>query len=595
MRISPSCDESRVTPLRRRVVCGAGVVGILALASSLGAQRSTATGALPADSAAQQGGATQGPAAGFAPAMPADSASIVVQNRVVFVFRAPLGSRTARERADDAARRIRALAEHRQGDSIVARAIPQGMLIAVGERGVFTITPADIDSTGGATLESASRLATQRLHVALVAEREQRSLSHLLTGIGLSLLATILFVALLRLLRRGRYLALERLPTVARPRMPGVSIAGFTLLDGEQIVAFLRRIVDALAWGLGLFAAYLWLTYILTRFPYSAPWGEALGAYLVTTLRNLLLGALSSIPGLFTVVIIFFVTRFLTRLMATFFSAVEAGGVALPWVHADTAQPTRRLLSALLWLFALVVAYPYLPGSGSDVFKGVSVFVGIVLSLGSSGIVSQAMSGLVLMYARALKPGDYVRIGDTEGTVVELGMLSTKIRTNKDEEVTLPNGVVVGLTTKNYSRLASERGVVLYTSVTIRYDVPWRQVHAMLQAAASRTEGLRGDSPPFVLQTALSDWHVSYQLNVRLDQPHRRMRVLSELHANIQDVFYENGVDILSPHFEGNHEHPAVVTIPAERWFTPVLRSPTRAGATTAASTEPGPRPASTD
>ena len=501
-----------------------------------------------------------------------DTASLVVQNRVVFVFRAPFGSRTARERADDAVRRIATLAESGTSDSIIARPIPQGMLVSVGQRGVFTITPADIDSIAGETLEAASRGAVERLQVALVAEREQRSLSHLATAIAFSIIATVLFLAVLRMLRKGQQFALEHMPTVAGPRIPRLAIAGFTLLNAEQILAFLRRMVEVLAWGLGLFAAYLWLTYVLTRFPYSAPWGEALGAYLITTIRNLALGALGAIPGLFTVVLIFLSTRFLTRLVGGFFAAVESGGVSVPWVHVDTAQPTRRLLSALLWLFALVVAYPYLPGSGSDVFKGVSVFVGIVLSLGSSGVVSQAMSGLVLMYSRALKPGDYVRIGDTEGTVAELGMLSTKIRTNKDEEVTLPNGVVVGTTTKNFSRLASERGVVLYTAVTIGYDVPWRQVHAMLITAANRTEGIGADPPPFVLQTALSDWYVEYQLNVRLNEPQRRTRVLSELHANIQDVFYENEVDILSPHFEGDHERPTVVGIPRERWFGSEVR-----------------------
>lgn len=502
----------------------------------------------------------------------ADSAPLVVQNRVVFVFRAPLGSRTPADRAADAAQRIRMLAQDETTDTIATRPIAQGVLLSVGPRGVFTITPADVDSLNGETIDDASRAAAERLRVALVAEREQQSLSHLATGIGLSIVATIFFLAVLRLLRRGRHFALDRLPKVAGPRIPNLAVAGFTLLDADQILSFLRRIADLLAWGLSLFSAYLWLTYVLTRFPYSAPWGDALGLYLVTTLRTLALGALGAIPGLFTVVIIFFVTRYLTRLVGTFFEAVERGGVSVAWVHVDTAQPTRKLLSALLWVFALVVAYPYLPGSGSDVFKGVSVFIGIMLSLGSSGIVSQAMSGLVLMYSRALKPGDYVRVGETEGTVAELGMLSTKIRTNKDEEVTLPNGVVVGQTTKNYSRLAMERGVVLYTSVTIGYDVPWRQVHAMLLAAAERTSGLRADPPPFVLQTALSDWYVEYQLNARLGEPHRRMRVLSELHANIQDVFYENGVEILSPHYEGNHERPAVSNIPPERWSTPVLR-----------------------
>lgn len=555
---------------------GLAIVAGLALAVSSGALAVSSGAQAPANRppvTARDGARAQPDSAlpAVARATAADTAALVVQNRTVFVFRAPFGSRTARERAADAARRIRELAERGTSDSITARPIPQGILIAAGERGMFTVTPADLDPLDGETPQSASLAAAQRLRLVLAGEREQRNLAHLLSAVGFSVLATLLFLVLLRLLRKGRQLALEHMPTVAGPRIPRLALAGFTLLDAEQILAFLRRIVDLVAGGTGLFSAYLWLTYVLTRFPYSAPWGEALGTYLVTTIRDLVLAGLGAIPGLFTVVIIFFATRFSTRLIATFFSAVETGSVTVAWVHADTAQPTRRLLSALLWLFALVVAYPYLPGSQSNVFKGVSVFVGIVLSLGSSGVVSQAMSGLVLMYSRALKPGDYVRVGETEGVVAELGMLSTKIRTNKDEEVTLPNGVVVGMTTKNYTRLAAERGVVLYTSVAIRYDVPWRQVHAMLHEAASRTAALRTDPPPFVLQTALSDWHVEYQLNVRLDEPRRRMRVLSALHANIQDVFYENGVDILSPHFEGNHEHPPVTAISREQWYAPAL------------------------
>jgi small-conductance mechanosensitive channel len=246
---------------------------------------------------------------------------------------------------------------------------------------------------------------------------------------------------------------------------------------------------------------------------------------------------------------------------------VESRTVETPWVHPETANPTRRLAVALLWLFALVVAYPYLPGSGSDVFKGVSVFAGLVLSLGSSGVMNQAMSGLVLMYSRALKPGDYVLIGDTEGTVSELGMLSTKIHTTKGELVTLPNAVVAGTKVINYSRQASMNGPLLHTAVTIGYDTPWRQVHGLLLMAADRTAGLRHEPRPFVLQTALSDFYVEYQLNVPLADPPRRRAVLSALHAEIVDVFNEYGVQITSPHYVA--DPPAPIIVPVARWQAP--------------------------
>jgi small-conductance mechanosensitive channel len=549
-----------------------GLALVAAMSGALAAQRPAPPKAVAgADSA-------RGQRARGAPALPvsssADTAALVVQNRTVFVFRSSMGARTAHDRMDDAARRIATVAERGIADSVVVRPIREGILLAAGERGVFTITPADLDSTAGETLDGLAGRVAQRLTTVLAAERDQRSLLHTLKAVGLALLATLAFLIVARLLAHGRRLTLARIPRAASPRMPALAVGGFTLLGAEQILAFARRLTDLLTWGLGLVAAYLWLTYVLTRFPYSAPWGEALGGYLVTTIRQFALGALGAIPGLFTVVLIFFATRFIARLVGTFFKAVESGDVSLQWLHPDTAQPTRRLLTGLLWLFAIVIAYPYLPGSGSDVFKGVSVFLGLMLSLGSSGLVNQAMSGLVLMYARVLKPGEYVRINEIEGTVTELGLLSTKIRTTKHEEVTVPNAVLAGTTTKNYSRLAANGGVILYTSVTIGYDTPWRQVHAMLTMAVERTTGLRREPAPFVLQQALSDFYVEYQLNAVLERPETRIAVLSALHANIQDCFNEFGVQIMSPHYKRDPDKAKIVS-PADWHQAPAARPAT--------------------
>lgn len=506
-----------------------------------------------------------------------DTAALIVQNRVVFVFRAPLGPRLPAERAAAAAARIRVLADRGETGSIALRRAPEGMVVSVGPTGVFAITSADLDPVTGETLEEAAARAVRQLETALIAERERRSFSHTIRAIALAVIATLLFTLAIRLLVLSRRFMLRRMPQLAAPRVTDVRVGGFTLFSAVQLMMVLRRLLDVVWWALGLFAAYLWMTYVLTRFPYTAPWGEALGAYLLATVRGLALGALRGIPGLFTVVLIFVATRFAARLVDGLFRAVEAGEVSLPWVHPDTAQPTRRLVTVLLWLFAVVVAYPYLPGSDSNAFKGVSVFVGLVLSLGSSGIVNQAMSGLVIMYARAFRPGDYVRLGDTEGVVTELGMLSTKVRTNKHEEVTIPNAVLVSATAKNYSRLSEQEGVLVHTAVTIGYDTPWRQVQALLIMAADRTTGVRRDPRPFVRQTALSDFYVAYELNAALERPEERIAVLSALHANILDCFNEYGVQIMSPHYEGDPPSPKVV--PGHAWMSPPaaeLASPKR-------------------
>jgi small-conductance mechanosensitive channel len=322
-----------------------------------------------------------------------------------------------------------------------------------------------------------------------------------------------------------------------------------------------------LAWLLSLLLVYEWLTLVLGFFPYTRPWSERLLGRLLGALGRFGSGMLEAIPGLVFVVLIFFVTRFLVRVMRVFFEGVQAGRVEVGWVDEATARPTERLLTAIIWLFALVAAYPYLPGSGSEAFKGIGVFVGLMLSIGASGIVNQAVSGLMLMYTRALRPGEFVQIGETEGTVTAVGFLNTQIETLRHELISIPNAVIASSVTRNYSRLAREGGVRVATKVTIGYDTPWRQVQAMLLMAADRTASMAKDPPPKVLQTALQDFYVEYTLLVTVPDPALKYATLSELNAHIQDVFNEHGVQIMSPNYEAYPAAPKLV--PKEKWFEP--------------------------
>jgi len=258
------------------------------------------------------------------------------------------------------------------------------------------------------------------------------------------------------------------------------------------------------------------------------------------------------------------ITRILVQTSDALFRNVERGKLTVNWAYPETAGATRRLVAITLWLFGLIVSYPYLPGSGSDAFKGVSVFVGVVISLGSSGIVNQLMSGLTLTYSRALKVGDVVRIGECEGVVSAISLLSVKLRTFQGEEITVPNAVVVGQSTTNYTKLAASGGSSLATSVTIGYDIPWRQVRSLLLLAAERTRNVRREPPPRVIQDALDDFYVRYRLVVGLDDPTDRLLTRDRLHANIQDAFNEFGVQIMSPHYESDPASPKIV--PRPRW-----------------------------
>ena len=276
--------------------------------------------------------------------------------------------------------------------------------------------------------------------------------------------------------------------------------------------------------------------------------------------------------------VIFLIARFIVRLMRAFFAGVEAGRIDVPWVDSMTARPTGKLLAAIVWILALVAAYPYIPGSESAAFKGIGVFVGLMLSIGSSGIVNQAVSGLMLMYTRALRPGEFVQIGDIEGTVTSIGFLNTRVETLRHEEINIPNAVIAGSITRNYSRLAGDGGVRVATKVTIGYDAPWRQVQAMLQLAAQRTSGANTEAPPRVLQSALHDFYVEYTVLVSVADPTRRLATLNELHGHIQDVFNEHGVQIMSPNYEADPEAPKVV--PRDRWYAAPAVPPVDTGRT---------------
>jgi small-conductance mechanosensitive channel len=337
---------------------------------------------------------------------------------------------------------------------------------------------------------------------------------------------------------------------------------------------FVMRLLQVGFWTIALLLTYQWFGFVLTRFPYTRPWGEQLNGFFLSAIGDMLTAVATAIPDLLIAVAIFFAAHAATGVLKNFFDGVQSGRVRVGWMDADSARPTRRLAAFGVWLFALVMAYPYLPGSGTEAFKGLSVLVGLMVSIGASGIVGQAASGLILMYTRTFRPGEYVRVGENEGTIVEMGMFTTRLRTGLGEELTLPNSLVLGTITRNYSRAVEGKGFVVDTVVSIGYDAPWRQVHAMLTEAASRTDGVLTDPVPRVFQTALSDFYVEYRLVCQAIQtePRPRAEVLSRLRANVQDVFNENGVQIMSPHFLGDPAEPKVV--PKAKWYAPPATPP---------------------
>ena len=497
----------------------------------------------------------------------ASSASLTVFNRDIVAFREPILGFSPAERASMAGDRIQSLLARGGPGDVQMRSVPQGVGVTLDGSLAFVVAPGDADALAGETDEAAAARAADKLRRAIAETRELRSPHAMARAVVLALGVTLLWAGLLWALAWTSRSVGDRLLGAAKARAERLKFGNVHLFEHERTLSLLRRLLTAVFWFLALLFTYGWIGRVLQLFPFTRPWGEQLDDFLVETGAELFGGVAGAVPGLLIAVLILVVARFTVGLLQRFFDRVQGGRLVLGWLDADTARPTRRLVTAAIWLLALAMAYPYLPGSSTNAFKGLSVLIGLMVSIGGASVVGQALSGLILMYSRPFRIGDYIRVGDHEGTVVELGMYQTRVRTGLGDELVLPNALVLGAVTTNYSRNVAGDGFLLHASVTIGYGTPWRQVHALLEEAARRTLGVADAPAPRVYQTALADFYVHYRLVAQAVQkePGARAQAQSLLCQNILDVFNEHGVQIMSPHYLGDPDEAKVV--PPSRWF----------------------------
>lgn len=543
-------------------------VVVALFAAVLAAPAALAADATPDTPAGAASTATRGDAARRA------SSNVVVFNRLIVRLRAPVLGISADERADSATKRIRALLAAGGGHKVTIEQVPQGAAIFIDGNFAVAVTPDDVERLGDIAMMATAKDAARALEVVIAEMAEARNPRSLLVSAGWAALATVIWVGVIWLLRRAIRFIGARILRYADAKGDALRAAGADIVDRARVMHAIRVAISIVLWALVLLATYEWLGFVLARFPYTRPWGEGLAQFLVDTTVGMLGAVADSIPGLAIVVVIFVLAKFVDGMLRGFFDSVQAGRASPKWIDADTARPTRRLVTIAVWLFALAMAYPYFPGAQTDAFRGLSVLLGLMVSVGASGIIGQALSGLILMYTRTFRPGEYVKIGDSEGTVVALGTFTTRVRTGMGEELTLPNSMVLGTVTRNYSRTVQGAGFIVDATVTIGYDTPWRQVEAMLVEAAKRTPGVLADPAPRVFQTALSDFYPEYRIVCQAvpSQPHPRALVVSALHANIQDVFNEYGVQIMSPHYLG--DPAAAKGVPKADWYAPPAKPP---------------------
>jgi small-conductance mechanosensitive channel len=509
---------------------------------------------------------TAPPATGEKPEFP--PAELMIANRYICTFKAVSFGATPAERVRLVSDAAGLLVDRGGPLNVSTEKLPSGVVVIVDAVPLLRILRGDVDTTLGESPEDVAEEAVANLKLAFDEIREARDSRALLAAFGYAALATTLLVTALWLLARGYRRWLPRLRAKAEQRAAQLAskvthqVVRYTPV-GALVTVLLRMVVSLAV----LLLVYEWLTFVLQSFPYTRPWGEALLENSLGVLRRVGGAIAEALPGLVFVAVIMTIARVVTRLIRALFENIALGRLHVAFVDETTARPTARLANTAVWLFAFVAAYPYIPGSDSEAFKGIGVFVGLMVSIGSSGIVNQAVSGLMLMYTRALRPGEYVQIGETEGIVRSVGFVTTRIETLRNEELNVPNAIIASSVTRNFSRLAKSGGVFVPTKITIGYDTPWRQVHAMLLLAAERTEGVAKDPPPRVLQTGLMDFYVEYTLLVNIADPARRLAILSALNSQVQDVFNEFGVQIMSPNYEADPDTPKLVA--REDWIRP--------------------------
>lgn len=492
----------------------------------------------------------------------AETFPVEFMNREIFTVRTGFMGFTKKERALGIKNRIEMAIEQGGDDHVSIRPTPEGgRFIELNGIAVFQVKPEDVDSLIGESIDDAAKNAAENLRIAVSEFRQQGNTSVLAKGIGLTVFASILFYLTCLVVFWGEKKIIARLRNWLVNHQNKLALA----IQPHQAIKAFIVLTNFSKWAIVAIAAYQWAAFCLRLFPFTRPWGEKLHGYLVGTVQEIVLAMVSALPGLLVVLLIVLLTRFASQMLKAFFAKIESGDVSVAWMDEDTAKPTRKLTQGLLWLFALAMAYPYFPGSNTEAFRGLSVLVGIMLSIGGSGVVGQAASGLIMIYSRVLREGEYVKIGEIEGLVTMVGIFSTKVRTSNGEEVNVPNSLIGNSMTVNSSRLAEGEGLMVHTTVTIGYNTPWRQVHGMLLQAAGNAPGLRSDPKPYVAQTALSDFYVEYRLTAQVEKPELRRTAMTALHANIQDVFNEYGVQIMSPHYENDPAEK--VWVPKEQWF----------------------------
>ena len=499
---------------------------------------------------------------------------VILGDKTLFYIPTKSEGITLAKRAEEISERIKTIADSIgvKVDTITTVDLKSPMsLIVVGDKMLMAVVDQDVISKGTSRQQLAAEYS-QIIRKAIEKYRKDRSLKQLIYGVIYSCLATIVLIAILILFGKIKRKIDQRIEEHFQSRKKGLQIKSVEIVRAEKINELLKTGVKGIRFILALVFIYIYLQLELGFFPATRSIANQILGYVLSPLIIIGKGFSTNIPNFLFIIILVFLVRYILKAIKVFFLGIEKERVKIQGFYPEWAKSTYRLLTILIIAFSVVIAFPYVPGSSSLAFKGVSVFAGVLFSLGAQSTVSNIIAGFALTYRRAFLVGDRIKIADFTGDVMETRLQVTSLRTIKNEEIIVPNSMILNSHVINYSAKARERGLILHTAVTIGYDTPWRQVHAMLLMAARKTPGLLAEPEPFVMQKSLDDFYVTYELNVYTDKPEKMAVFYSELHQNILDVFNEYGVQIMSPNYVADRAEPAIVK--KEHWHTPPAEPP---------------------
>lgn len=497
---------------------------------------------------------------------PPKPAPVVVDGLTVLTVKASLGSFSPEVRAEAIRKRILELGDGSPEKPVDVRLRNESGLLIIEAAGQMIMAISDTDAKAeGVSQEQLARVNAEAIRRALEDYRAMHKWSNILLGAVKAAAAWAVFILVILGALRAFNWARDRIQNWFAQKAKTRDQKGLLALLWEKLL-LLALLLLKLATGVFLLVQFsVLITYTFGQFPATRGISFSLLDNLLRTLAELGRAVLDYLPrGLFVAVVLI-IGYYTLQIAKLVFKAIERGDVAFRALPPDMAAITYQLFRAAFLIFVLIIVFPYLPGSQSEAFKGVSIFLGVLLSLGSSSAIGNVLAGVVLTYMRAYKIGDRIQVGDQIGDVVERGLLVTRLKSIKNVEVTIPNSTILGSQVHNFSANARGLGLILHTTVTIGYDAPWRTVHELLIDAARNTEGILADPAPFVWQTALNDFNISYELNAYTNRPIDMFHVYSRLHANIQESFNRAGVEIMSPNYFALRDGNTVTTPEAHR------------------------------